>query len=195
MKKILFASNNIHKIKEITKFFNVIGIEIISQKQYNIPTIEECGLSFIENAILKARHAMKYTELPVLADDSGLCIDALNGDPGIYSARYSKSYNDKNNIKKVLKKMINIPQNKRKAHFQCYLILFRYKNDPIPIITYGKISGIINMKSRGDKNSFGYNPIFLLPFYNKTMAEINYNIQIKINHRSIALEKLKYQLI
>ncbi|WP_116963733.1 RdgB/HAM1 family non-canonical purine NTP pyrophosphatase [Fastidiosibacter lacustris] len=194
MKKIVFASSNKGKIKEVSEILNPLGIEVIPQTKFNIPDAKETGLSFVENAILKARHCSYYTKLPTLADDSGLCVDALNGAPGIYSARYAQHGNDKANIDKLLKEMQHIPDEKRKAHFQCVLVLVMHEYDPMPIIAEGRVDGFITCTPKGN-NGFGYNPIFLLPAYHQTMAEVDNHIKNSISHRACALEKLKFKLI
>jgi len=190
MPSIVFASSNKGKIAEVSDLLSPLKITVIPQTQFNIVDAEETGLSFIENAILKARHCAKHTGLPALADDSGLCVPALGGAPGIYSARFCGEHgNDDGNINKLLTKIINIPENKRQAFFQCALALVQNENDPMPIIAEGQLQGEIIMQRQGNKG-FGYNPIFLIPHLNKTLAEVDKQTRDQITHRAQALQKL-----
>ena len=194
MKEIIFASSNQGKIKEVSDILTPLGFKVIPQTKFNIPDADETGLSFIENAILKARHCAQLTKLPALADDSGLCVDALNGAPGIYSARFSGEHgNDEANIDKLLHDMQGIADNKRQAHFQCILALVLHENDPMPIIAEGRVDGSITHERRGS-NGFGYNPVFLLPEHQKTMAEVDNTVKNSVSHRARALEKLSTKL-
>ncbi|WP_100550814.1 XTP/dITP diphosphatase [Caedibacter taeniospiralis] len=195
MKQIVFASSNKGKIKEVSEILAPLGFEVIPQTEFRVPDADETGLSFIENAILKARHCSHFTKLPALADDSGLCVDALNGAPGIYSARFSGEHgNDESNIDKLLNEMQGIAEAERQAHFQCVLALVMHEYDPMPIIAEGRVDGNITHERQG-KNGFGYNPVFLLPEYNLTMAEVDNNIKNTISHRARALDKLKARLL
>ena len=195
MKKIVLASSNKGKIKEVSDILTPLGFEVIPQTQFKIPDADETGLSFIENAILKARHCAHYTKLPALADDSGLCVDALKGAPGIYSARFSGEHgNDEANIDRLLSEMQPIADGKRQAHFQCALALVMHENDPIPLVAEGRVDGSITRERRGN-NGFGYNPIFLLPEYNQTMAEVDNDIKNSISHRAHALNQLTAKLL
>ena len=188
MKKIVLASSNKGKIKEFTEIFSELSIQVVPQTEFNVPDADETGLSFIENAILKARQCAKYTNLPSFADDSGLEIDALNGDPGIYSARYAGGHgDDSSNTAKVLDNMKDISN--RTARFQCAIAYVRYELDPCPLIFTGNVEGAILHKPSG-KNGFGYDPIFRPTGYNISFAEIPKEIKNKISHRANALEKL-----
>ncbi|WP_440683143.1 XTP/dITP diphosphatase [Cysteiniphilum halobium] len=194
MKEIVFASSNKGKIKEVSDILSPLGFKVIPQTKFNVPDADETGLSFVENAILKARHCARVTKLPALADDSGLCVDALNGAPGIYSARFAGEHgNDEANINKLLDAMQDIANDKRQAHFQCVLALVMHEDDPMPVIAEGRINGSITYACRGH-NGFGYNPIFLLPEYQQTMAEIANDIKNSVSHRARALAKLKEKL-
>ncbi|WP_119328036.1 XTP/dITP diphosphatase [Cysteiniphilum halobium] len=194
MKEIVFASSNKGKIKEVSDILSPLGFKVIPQTKFNVPDADETGLSFVENAILKARHCARVTKLPALADDSGLCVDALNGAPGIYSARFAGEHgNDEANINKLLDAMQDIANDKRQAHFQCVLALVMHEDDPMPVIAEGRINGSITYVRRGH-NGFGYNPIFLLPEYQQTMAEIANDIKNSVSHRARALAKLKEKL-
>jgi XTP/dITP diphosphohydrolase len=181
MQKIVLASNNQGKLQEIQAILP--EFELIPQIKLGVPEAVENKFTFIENSIIKARNAAKYTNLPAIADDSGLVIPALGGEPGINSARYSGG-NDKDNIDKVLQKMQNITQ--REAYFYCAIVYVNYYLDPAPIIALGKWQGKIDTKIRG-KNGFGYDPIFYLPQYGKTSAELSREEKNKISHRRLAL--------
>lgn len=185
MKEIVLASSNKGKIKEFRAIFATINIKIIPQTSFNIPDAEETGLSFIENAILKARHCSKHTGLPAIADDSGLEVFALNGEPGIYSARYSGEHgNDSANIQKLLTKLSGIK--KREARFVCTLAYIGHELDPTPIISQGFLDGEITENICGN-NGFGYDPIFKPAEFDKTLAQIPSDYKNKISHRAKAL--------
>ncbi|MED7787467.1 RdgB/HAM1 family non-canonical purine NTP pyrophosphatase [Francisella sp. 19X1-34] len=188
MKEIVLASSNKGKIKEFKKIFAEINIKIIPQTEFNVPDAEETGLSFIENAILKARNCSEHTGLPAIADDSGLEVFSLNGEPGIYSARYSGEHgNDKANIIKLLDKLKD--HSCKKARFVCALAYVKHPLDPTPITAVGFLNGEISDISRG-AYGFGYDPIFILPELKKTLAEISPEHKNQVSHRSIALKKL-----
>jgi XTP/dITP diphosphohydrolase len=195
LKEIIFASTNKGKIKEVSAIFSQLNIKIIPQSNFNIPEAEEIGLSFIENAIIKARHCAKYTGLPALADDSGLEVSYLNGEPGIYSARYAgKNSNSDSNLDKLLLKLKNTPIKDRAARFICTIALVKHTKDPTPIIAEGIWNGLI-LEQRAGTNGFGYDPVFYVPEYKKTAAELGPELKNKISHRAIALERLKEKLI
>lgn len=161
--QIVLASSNAGKLKELTSLLKPLNIEIIPQSDLNIPDADETGLTFIENAILKARHAAKISGLPALADDSGLAVDALNGAPGIYSARYAGGvFDQQKNISKLLKEMENVADDKRQAQFHCVLALMSNANDPAPIICDGIWQGMILREPCGT-DGFGYDPVFYVP--------------------------------
>jgi XTP/dITP diphosphohydrolase len=188
MKEIVLASSNKGKIAEFSKIFIQKGVKIIPQTQFNIPDADEIGLSFIENAILKARNCSKHTGLPAIADDSGLDVFCLNGEPGIYSARYSGKHGDDNaNIEKLLAKLAK--HNDRSARFVCALAYVTHELDPTPLLAYGFLEGQIATSKQGN-NGFGYDPIFTLPQLNKTLAEITPEYKNQISHRAIALDKI-----
>jgi len=190
MKKIIFASYNQGKIKEIKDLFAKNRIDVITPSDLGIEDVEENGLSFVENAILKARHCAKHSKLPALADDSGLVVYALSGQPGIYSARYSNG-GSKENIKKLLKNIKG--EVNRKAKFVCSLVFMRSEIDPVPMIFYGELSGEI-AKNENGTGGFGYDPVFYLPEYQKTMAMITSEEKNKISHRAKALFQFKKAL-
>lgn len=187
---IILASNNPGKIREFNALLNPFAITLIPQIEWGVEEVEETGLSFVENALIKARHVARLTGLPALADDSGLVVDALNGEPGIYSARYAgKQANAKDNIQKLLTQLKEIPDEKRQASFYCALVLLMNEQDPIPLICTGKWSGMILRAPAGDEG-FGYDPIFYLPSMKKTAAEIPLAIKNKISHRGLAFKQL-----
>ncbi|WP_150466622.1 RdgB/HAM1 family non-canonical purine NTP pyrophosphatase [Francisella sp. SYW-9] len=188
MKEIVLASSNKGKIKEFTEIFAKINVKIIPQTEFNVPDADETGLSFIENAILKARNCSEHTGLPAIADDSGLEVFSLNGEPGIYSARYSGEHgNDKANIDKLLAKINHTSC--KSARFVCALAYVKHPLDPTPVTTLGFLNGEISDMPRGE-HGFGYDPIFTLPELNKTLAEISLEHKNKISHRAIALKNI-----
>ncbi|MCF6775384.1 RdgB/HAM1 family non-canonical purine NTP pyrophosphatase [Thiotrichales bacterium 19X7-9] len=194
MLKIVFASSNQGKIKEINQLFKPLNINVVSQREFNVPDAEETGLTFVENAILKARHCAQYTNLPVLADDSGLVIKYLHGAPGIYSARYSGEHgNSQKNIKRVLSELEGVEGLNRQAYFHCSLVLMKHQKDPDPIITQGHWYGKILTQAQGN-GGFGYDPIFYVPTHLMSAAELTSEVKNKISHRAQALEKLLEQV-
>ncbi|MCO6555321.1 MAG: XTP/dITP diphosphatase [Gilliamella sp.] len=190
MQKIVLATNNQGKVNELQTLLANAGFDIIAQSQFNIPDADETGLTFIENALLKARHTAKLTGLPAIADDSGLAVDALDGQPGIYSARYAGEHgNDKSNNQKLLKALQNIPKEKRTAYFYCALVFMRHENDPTPIICLGKWDGLILNEEQGD-GGFGYDPLFYVPELGCTAAQLTKEQKSQISHRGQALKQL-----
>ncbi len=188
--KIVLASNNVGKLREFTDMFSSAGINIIPQGKFNVEDAIEDGLSFVENAIIKARHACKETQLPAIADDSGLEIDALNGEPGIYSARYSGQHGeDKAHNALVLEKMAGLPQEKRSARFQCVLAFMRHESDPTPLICQASWDGYILEEERGT-NGFGYDPLFWVPEKHCSSAELSKEVKNAMSHRGKALALL-----
>ena len=188
--KIVFASNNSGKAKEIQNIASTKNWEVIPQSHFSTPEIEETGLSFIENAILKARNAAKYSKLPALADDSGLEVLALNGSPGIYSARYfGTGATDSLNNKKLLNTLNTVPAGKRQANFRCALALVRHENDPCPIIGEGIWKGSIAFNILGN-NGFGYDPLFIVDNLNIRSAELEPQHKNTISHRALAFQSL-----
>ena len=192
--KIVFASKNEGKVKEIRSMFEKMNIELVSLNEYkNVPQIVEDGNSFRENALKKARIISEFTGETVLADDSGLEVDFLEGEPGIYSSRYAgESANDEENNKKLLAKLKNVPLEKRTAHFTCVLVL--YKKDGNYKYYEGKWHGQIIDKGHGE-NGFGYDPIFWSPELKMTAAELPAEIKNKVSHRGQAFSQLRNSLI
>lgn len=190
MQKIVLATNNQGKVNELQNLLANAGFDIVAQSQFNLPDADETGLTFAENAIIKARYAAKLTGLPAIADDSGLVVEALNGEPGIYSARYAGEHgNDESNNQKLLQALQPIPQEKRSAYFYCALVFMRHENDPTPIICLGKWNGLILNELKG-KGGFGYDPLFYVPELNCTAAELTKEHKSQISHRGQALKQL-----
>ncbi len=194
MQKIVLASNNAGKIYELSALLAPLNFEIIKQGDLIAGDAEETGLSFIENAIIKARFACQHTGLAAIADDSGLSVDALQGAPGIYSARYAGEHgNDAANNEKLLADLANVPLEQRQAHFHCALVFMAHAKDPCPIVCHSRWSGLIVDSPRGN-NGFGYDPLFYLPEYDCCSAELPPNTKNQISHRAQALKLLLSQL-
>lgn len=190
MTKVVLASNNTGKIHEFNELLKNFHLDIIPQSEFGINDVEETGLTFIENALIKARHAASLTGLPAIADDSGLAVKALQGAPGIYSARYAgPKANASDNIKKLLANLRDVPDDQRQAQFHCVLVYISHDKDPTPLVCDGSWSGIILSAPQGE-NGFGYDPVFYVPSENKSAAELPPEIKNKISHRGIALQSL-----
>lgn len=190
MKKIVLASNNQGKVREINQLLAGLALEAVPQSAFGALDVEETGLTFVENAILKARHASHHTGLPAIADDSGLEVDILQGAPGIYSARYAGAdASDADNLDKLIKTLAHVPESERTARFQCLMVYMRYPTDPTPIICQGTWEGRILNEPRGD-NGFGYDPIFWVPGENRAAAELDPQTKNRLSHRGQALKKL-----
>ncbi|VVC74753.1 dITP/XTP pyrophosphatase [Aquicella siphonis] len=188
--KVVLASNNPGKVGEFQELLKNLPIDLLPQSELGIDEAEETGLSFVENAIIKARHAAQAAGLPAIADDSGLAVDALNGAPGIYSARYAgKNAAAQDNIHKLLLDLENVPEEKRTASFHCVLVFMAHALDPTPLICQGKWSGMILRAPQGG-NGFGYDPVFYVPAEKKSAAELPNQVKNKISHRGIALQSL-----
>ena len=187
-KKIIIASNNQGKVREIKNYFEPFNISISSQRELNIKSIPETGKSFLSNALLKANHLLSYAHHPVIADDSGLIVEALNGEPGINSARFAgEEATDEDNINLLIEKMQD--KTNRTAHFHCSLVYVSENYINNPIIVESKWRGIISNKKVGN-HGFGYDPVFFLPNFNKTAAELSSIEKNKISHRGQAMELL-----
>ena len=193
-RKIIFASSNPGKINELQSLLDEFDYEVVPQTQLGIDDVDETGLTFVENAIIKARHASQTTGLPALADDSGLEVDVLKGEPGIYSARYAGlPSNDKANCKKLMAELKKMGEPTYAARFRCALVLMRHPNDPAPFISQGVWEGEIIFKPAG-QNGFGYDPIFYVPELKCTAAELSLKEKNSMSHRAKALNQLIEQL-
>ncbi len=193
MQKIVIASGNPGKLREIRRILEPLDFQVVPQSDFGVPECPEPHVTFIENCLAKARHAALHTGLPALADDSGICVDALNGAPGVYSARYAgEPKSDQRNNEKLIEALGN--ESNRKAHYYCVIVLVRHPDDPQPLIAEGSWHGEIIATPRGE-NGFGYDPYFYLPEFGKTGAELDPDHKNAISHRGKALmmlvEKLK----
>jgi len=190
IEKLVLASGNQGKLREFSQLFANKSIQVIPQNEFETIEAEETGLSFVENAILKARNACKFSGLPALADDSGLEVDALLGAPGIYSARYAGlGATDEDNFLKLLAEMRDVPQERRTARFQCVLVYMRHENDPTPQVFQGSWEGQILTEPSGAEG-FGYDPVFLVPNEACSSAELSKERKNAISHRGQAIQEL-----
>lgn len=186
--ELVVATGNKGKLNEISQLLAPLDIQVRGQKEFNIAEIEETGLTFVENAILKARNTCAHTGKPALADDSGIEVDALNGVPGIYSARYAgAAANDAANVEKLLNALNGVPESERSARFQCVMVYLRHADDPTPLICQGTWEGRIALQPVGD-NGFGYDPVFWVPQHNCTAAQLPPEIKNRLSHRGQALQ-------
>ena len=193
--EIVLATGNLGKLAEFRQMLAPLQITLRTQSEFQAGSVEETGLTFVENAILKARHAARVSGLPALADDSGLEVEYLKGAPGIYSSRFSgEDACDADNIEKLLKELEGVPTEQRKARFQCLLVYLRHADDPIPVICQGAWEGYILEESRGE-HGHGYDPVFFVPDMHCSAAELEPSQKNSMSHRAIAmqmmLEKLK----
>ena len=193
MKKIILASNNTGKIREFNAM--LAGVyEVISMSDMDVKEVPEIGLTFVENALIKARNASEQSGLPALADDSGIVVDALSGAPGIYSARYAGNHgDDEANTQKLLDDMVQVADAQRSARFWCAIVFVEHANDPTPIIIQRGWEGEI-MREKSGKNGFGYDPIFYVPTHKKSSAELSPEQKNNISHRGKALQALLSEL-
>lgn len=188
MKKLVLASNNAKKMKELNALLAPLGFEVIPQGQLGIPEAEEPHCTFVENALAKARHAAKLSGLPALADDSGLCVSALGGAPGVISARYAgEPKSDARNNEKLFADLADHPD--RRAHFVSVIVLVRHAEDPQPLIAEGEWHGEIIPELRGE-GGFGYDPLFFVPAFGQTAAELDAETKNRVSHRGQAMQKL-----
>jgi len=197
MSKIVLATGNQGKVKELASLLADHHIEIVPQSDFNVPEVAETGTTFVENAIIKARHAAKVTGLPAIADDSGLEVDALNGAPGVYSARYASDQvenpSDDDNTNKLLSALANTPDNERSARFHCVLVYMKHENDPTPIICHGIWQGNISQEKLGEQG-FGYDPVFWQDDLQMSSAQLPRDVKNKLSHRGKALAQLVSKL-
>ena len=190
MRKVVLATNNAGKAKELNAMLSGLDMEIVAQSALGVPEAEETGLTFIENAILKARNAAAHTKLPAIADDSGLEVDALEGAPGIHSARYAGApSNDQANLKKLLEAMRDVPDIGRSARFRCVIVYLKHAQDPAPLVTEGVWEGSI-LRSPVGGNGFGYDPLFWVPGKGCSSAELPPEVKNQLSHRGQALARL-----
>ena len=191
MHRIVLASSNPGKLREFNALFARSGCEVVTQASLGIDDAEETGLTFVENALLKARHAAQLSGLPALADDSGLCVEALNGAPGLYSARYAGSHGDSAaNNAKLLQTLDGMPPDQRRAFFMCALVLLRHAADPTPLIVEGRWHGRVLEAPRGP-GGFGYDPLFLPDGQTQSAAELDSSLKNRLSHRGQAMAKLQ----
>lgn len=188
---IVLATSNQGKIKELQSLLSPIGFTVRPQSDWQFTDAEETGLSFVENALIKARHACQQTGLPALADDSGLAVDALQGAPGIYSARYAgKNASDQDNINLLLENLAQVPEKQRSARFICCLVFMQHAEDPTPIICQGEWEGRILSSPTGD-GGFGYDPVFYVPERGVSAAQLSASEKQLLSHRGKALAQLR----
>ena len=193
-KKIVLATGNRGKVIELAHMLSGLGIEVLPQSEFDVTEVAETGSTFVENAIIKARHVAEQSGLPAIADDSGLSVDALGGEPGVYSARYSGDQaTDHSNIIKLLDAMTDVPKYKRQAKFLCVLVYMRHSDDPTPIICQGEWVGEITTEQQGE-NGFGYDPIFWVKEQNCSSAQLSPEQKNMLSHRGKALKLLLAQL-
>jgi XTP/dITP diphosphohydrolase len=191
---LVLASSNAGKLEEFRPLLAPWRFDVRPQAEFGVVDAEETGLSFIENALLKARHASQATGMPALADDSGLCVQALGGAPGLYSARYAGAHGDADaNIDRLLEALADVDDAQREAHFICVLALLRHPEDPEPILVEGRWQGRV-LRARRGSGGHGYDPVFLDPVHNQTAAEMPLAIKNQISHRAQAMALLRERL-
>lgn len=190
--KIVLASGNAGKLRELQALLAPLQLSVVAQSEFNVSDADETGLSFIENAIIKARHACEHTGLPAIADDSGLAVDALGGAPGIYSARYADVpadvkglERDQANNRKLLEALAGIPDEQRTAQFHCVLVFMRHAGDPTPVVCHGQWHGRI-LHAEAGSGGFGYDPLFFVPDHGCSSAELTAETKNKLSHRAQA---------
>jgi XTP/dITP diphosphohydrolase len=192
--KIVLASNNAGKVRELNALLCDRDKQIVPQSEFALPSVAENGLTFVENALIKARFASEQTGLPALADDSGLQVNALGGQPGIHSARFAgENARDADNCALLLEKMRAVPSEQRQARFYCVLVYLRHSQDPTPLICQGSWAGSILTAPQGE-NGFGYDPVFYVPQYRCSVAQLSPDVKNQLSHRGQALAKLRHAL-
>jgi XTP/dITP diphosphohydrolase len=193
--RVVLASGNPGKIRELKALLGPAGVDVLPQSEWTVPECDETGLTFVENAILKARNASRHTGLPAIADDSGIEVDALDGRPGIYSARYSgPDADDQSNNTKLLARMEQVPDERRTARFRCVMAFLTHADDPSPILAEGSWEGMIARAPAGS-GGFGYDVVFHLPEYGCTSAELPAEVKNRISHRAQAVQAMVGRLI
>lgn len=191
---LVLASGNQGKLRELDAMLAPVGWAVMPQIEWGISEAVEDGLSFIENAIIKARHASEHTGLPALGDDSGLVVDILGGAPGIFSARFSgAAADDSSNIRKLLAELDGLPESDRNAHFYCAMALVRHAHDPAPLLATGRWNGRI-MEASAGTGGFGYDPVFWVPTHDCSSAELPTKVKNQISHRGKALSVMMEQM-
>ncbi len=191
MRKIVLASGNAGKLKELAQMLADFNCEIVSQAELGVEGAAETALTFVENALIKARHVCERTGLPAISDDSGLVVPALDGKPGVYSARFAGDHsNDKKNMDLLLHQMIDLPNEQRHAYFVSVCVFMRKFNDPSPIVTQGIWHGRILFEPIGE-NGFGYDPVFYVPTHHCSSAQLDPDVKNQISHRGIAMQALR----
>ena len=194
MHRIILATGNLNKVREISASLEGSSIEIMPQSMFNVPDADETGTTFVENAIVKARNCAAHTGEAAMADDSGIGVDALGGAPGVHSARYSGEHaNDEKNTALLLRNMEDVPDGKRTARYWCVMVYMRSASDPTPIICQASWEGIIIREKRGT-NGFGYDPVFLIPELGKTAAEVSLEVKNSMSHRAKAIKMMTERL-
>ena len=188
--RVVLASNNKGKVREVGQILESLKLEVVPQGDLGVGEVPETGTTFVENAIIKARHAAEVTGLPAIADDSGLVVDALNGEPGVWSARYAgDGATDQANLDKVMAELGDTPDEQRTARFLCVMVYMRHAADPTPVIAQGAWEGVIARESAGD-NGFGYDPVFFVPEQGLTSAQLPAEVKNEFSHRGQALRGL-----
>ncbi|HKJ94489.1 MAG TPA: RdgB/HAM1 family non-canonical purine NTP pyrophosphatase [Gammaproteobacteria bacterium] len=194
MERVVFASGNAGKVREVAEMLRGLDIDLVPQSDYVVPSVEETGLTFVENALIKARNACEHSGRPAIADDSGLAVDGLDGEPGIYSARYAgEPSDDAANNRRLLEELCDVPEAGWTARFHCVLVYLRHAADPVPLICHGAWEGRVVETPRGS-NGFGYDPLFLDPKLDRTAAELEPEVKNRVSHRAKALKALIGQL-
>ncbi|KMK50988.1 nucleoside-triphosphate diphosphatase [[Actinobacillus] muris] len=192
--KVVLATSNAGKVREMADVLSAFGFEVVAQSEFGIVSPDETGLTFVENALIKARYASKISGLPAIADDSGLSVQVLGGAPGLYSARYAGvEGDDAANRQKLLKALENVPYDKRQAKFVSCIVFLQHENDPTPKIAMGECAGSILTEEKGS-NGFGYDALFFYPPKQCSFAELDTAEKKRISHRAMALQSLKQQL-
>lgn len=188
--QLVLASNNVGKVREVGQILAELSMDVMPQGDFDVEDIAETGTTFIENAIIKARHAAEVTGLPAVADDSGLVVDALNGQPGVWSARYAgEGASDQANLNKLMEQLGDTPDEQRSARFLCLMVFMRHAADPTPVIAQGVWEGRISTAAAGD-NGFGYDPVFWVAEHGCTAAELSAEVKNSLSHRGQALRAL-----
>jgi XTP/dITP diphosphohydrolase len=194
MKQLVLASGNVGKLRELSVILDDLGYQLHAQAEYGVSEVTETGTTFVENAIIKARHAASLTGLPALADDSGIEVDALDGAPGVYSARFSgPAADDAANNALLVERLQAVPDAERSARYRAVIVFMRHAGDPSPLICEGSWEGMIQLQPAGE-GGFGYDPYFFLPELGCTSAELSATEKNRISHRGMALVELKKKL-